>query len=56
MIATPIPNAFVWTKIQADAGESVRQILYRKEQERLAGDGSFWWGIGESKRLFEKLI
>ena len=43
------PNSFVWTKIQADAGESVERILKRKELERLAGGGAFWWGIGESK-------
>ena len=36
-------------KIQADAGESVERILKRKELERLAGGGAFWWGIGESK-------
>jgi hypothetical protein len=46
---SPVPKAFVWTKIQADAGQTVWQILYRKELERLAGGGTFWWGIGESK-------
>jgi len=49
MTATSIPSAFVWTKIQADAGQDVCQILCRKELERLAGNGTFWWGIGESK-------
>jgi hypothetical protein len=43
------PAAFVWTKIQAEAGETLDRILGRKELERLAGNGSFWWGIGESK-------
>jgi hypothetical protein len=42
-------NAFVWTKIEAEAGQSIKQILNRKELERQASDGTFWWGIGESK-------
>jgi hypothetical protein len=48
MIAHQIPNAFVWTKIQAEAGQSVDRILIRKELERQSG-GAFCWGIGESK-------
>jgi hypothetical protein len=42
------PNAFVWTKVQAEAGQSLDRILNRKELERKSG-GTFWWGIGESK-------
>lgn len=48
MVVNDIPGAFVWTKIQADAGQEVRRILNRKELERRSG-GTFWWGIGESK-------
>jgi hypothetical protein len=48
MTVNEIPNAFVWTKIQADAGQSVDQILNRKWLEHQSG-GTFWWGIGESK-------
>ena len=43
------PDRFVWTKIQAEAGEPIQNILRRKELERRAGNGLFWWGIGESK-------
>jgi hypothetical protein len=43
-----IPDTFVWTKIQADAGQEIERILHRKELERQSG-GTFWWGIGESK-------
>lgn len=50
MTGNGLPSAFVWTKIQADSGERIEGILYRKEIERQAGDGVFWWGIGESKR------
>ena len=48
MTLNEIPNAFVWTKIQADAGQSIDQILRRKKLEQQSG-GSFWWGVGESK-------
>ena len=48
MIANQIPNTFVWTKIQAEAGQSVDRILIRKELERQSG-GTFRWGVGESK-------
>lgn len=39
---------FVWAKMQAAAGETLEQIVQRKEAERRAGDGLFWWGIGTS--------
>jgi hypothetical protein len=48
MTTTEIQSAFIWTKIQADAGQSVDRILNRKELERQSGN-TFWWGIGESK-------
>ncbi|MBP1885721.1 hypothetical protein [Sinorhizobium mexicanum] len=50
-----IPDQFVFTKMQTDAGEDIRAIRNRKELERMAG-GTFWWGIGESKgRAIETL-
>jgi hypothetical protein len=48
MTTTEMQRTFIWTKIQADAGQSVDQILNRKELERQSGN-TFWWGIGESK-------
>lgn len=41
-------SVFVWTKIGTEAGESVADIIARKENERTAGYGTFWWGIGTS--------
>lgn len=41
-------TVFVWTKIGPEAGEKLDNILARKEIERAAGDGVFWWGIGSS--------
>lgn len=39
--------AFVWSRMQSEAGQGLAAILARKEAERLSG-GSFWWGIGNS--------
>lgn len=40
------PAAFVWTKMQAEAGQALTDIVLRKELERVLGGGQFWWGIG----------
>ncbi len=37
---------FVWNVIGEDASEPLSHILIRKEAERLAGNGEFWWGLG----------
>jgi hypothetical protein len=39
---------FVWTKMGIESGESLEDIVKRKNAERLAGGGEFWWGIGSS--------
>ena len=44
----PLPAAFVWTRFGVEAGETIEQILSRKEAERQACDGRFFWGIGNS--------
>lgn len=41
-------TAFVITKPGTEAGEDLAKIVARKEAERLAGSGIFWWGIGSS--------
>lgn len=41
-------QTFVWTKMQSAAGESLDKIIMRKEAERRAGNGDFWWGVGTS--------
>lgn len=35
-----------WTKMQAESGQNLDQIFARKEMERLAGEGVFFWGVG----------
>jgi hypothetical protein len=41
-------QSFVWTKMGVESGEGLAQIVQRKEAERKAGAGAFWWGIGNS--------
>lgn len=43
-----LPHVFCWTKMGAEAGQSLDAILQRKEFERLSGDGLFAWGVGNS--------
>lgn len=43
-----LPRVFCWTKMGTEAGQSLEDILRRKELERQAGDGIFAWGIGNS--------
>jgi len=45
-IATaPTMVFFVWTEISFEAGESPEHTILRKEAERIAGSGEFWWGV-----------
>lgn len=55
--APSMPEVFCWTKMQAEAGQSLELILARKELERAAGNGLFFWGVGTSlgRRLFALL-
>lgn len=43
-----IPEVFCWTKMGTEAGQPLTAILRRKELERMAGEGTFAWGIGNS--------
>lgn len=43
-----LPAAFVWTKMQAESGQGLADIVRRKELERAAGGGQFWWGVGNA--------
>lgn len=37
-----------WTRMQAEAGEGLAKIIHRKNLERQAGDGLFFWGVGNA--------
>jgi len=43
-----IPELFCWSKMGAEAGEELTNILIRKDLERRLGEGFFAWGIGNS--------
>lgn len=43
-----IPDTFCWTRFGTEAGETIEEILERKERERRAGEGTFFWGVGNS--------
>lgn len=45
---SPLPRSFCWTRFGTEAGETVAAILARKESERLANGGVFYWGVGNS--------
>lgn len=37
-----------WSRMQSEAGQSLAAIIERKECERLAGKGLFFWGVGNA--------
>lgn len=37
-----------WTRMQSEAGQTLDDILARKEIERRAGNGVFFWGVGNA--------
>jgi hypothetical protein len=43
-----LPQAFCWSRAGHEAGQSLDAILRRKERERIANGGVFYWGIGNS--------
>ncbi len=48
MVLDEVPYAFCWSKMGAEAGESLEAIIQRKEVERIANGGVFTWGVGSS--------
>lgn len=43
-----LPVCFCWTRFGTEAGQAIGEIFERKEQERTANDGVFFWGIGNA--------
>lgn len=43
-----LPQYFCWSRFGTEAGQSIKDILIRKEQERIANGGVFLWGIGNA--------
>jgi hypothetical protein len=42
------PSAFCWTRMHAESGQHLGKIIERKEAERQAGHGLFFWGVGNA--------
>lgn len=47
-IITRLTKTVCWTRMQAEAGQDIGSIIARKEAERRAGDGLFFWGVGNA--------
>jgi adenylate kinase len=43
-----LPERFCWTRFGTEAGQAIDEILKRKEEERVANGGIFFWGIGNA--------
>lgn len=46
----------LWTRMQAEAGQGLDLILQRKERERIAGGGRFFWGVGNAPAVITKSL
>lgn len=44
----PAGDIVCWTRMQAEAGQTLDDIVARKEIERRAGEGVFLWGVGNA--------
>ena len=45
-----------WSRMQAEAGQSLDAIIARKEKERVAGAGLFIWGIGNPPASLSRIL
>jgi hypothetical protein len=43
-----LTDVLCWTRMQAESGQEIQNIIARKELERRAGDGVFFWGVGNA--------
>jgi hypothetical protein len=43
-----LPPYFCWTRFGTEGGQGIGKILERKEEEREANGGLFFWGIGNA--------
>ena len=54
-VQVPIPRlteVICWTRMQTEAGQELQEIVLRKENERRAGGGLFFWGVGNAPSRF----
>ena len=48
MSSVGLPQNFCWTRFGTEAGETIEEILARKEDERRRNGGIFLWGVGNA--------
>ena len=46
-MAMSLPDHFCWTRYGTEAAQPIQNIFGRKEEERHANAGVFFWGIGK---------
>lgn len=47
----PLTDYVCWSRMHAESGEDLCTIIARKELERRAGNGLFFWGVGNAPAL-----
>jgi hypothetical protein len=45
---SPWSEIVCWSRMQAEAGQQLHEIVHRKELERSANEGLFCWGVGNA--------
>ncbi len=50
------PEYVCWSRMQAEAGQSLDSIIARKELERRAGGGTFVWGVGNAPAAITNVL
>lgn len=54
--ASRVDEFICWSRMQAEAGQPLEAIVERKEQERRAGRGTFFWGVGNPPALIANAL
>lgn len=55
--ADPLREAYVcWSRMQAEAGQTLETIIQRKELERRSNGGLFVWGVGNAPARLTRLL
>lgn len=51
------PEEYIcWSRMQAEAGQSLEAIVARKEIERRSGAGLFFWGVGNPPAIIASVL
>lgn len=56
LVANANEEYVCWSRMQAEAGQSLEAIVARKERERQAGRGLFLWGVGNAPAVMTSVL